>query len=114
MCQILNKNYGFAKGNNEGITSALKDMSVEFIALLNNDTLVDKNWLKELVNSANKNKNIGAVGSKLIFYDSKKINSLGIIPLKTGNALNFAKNLNPKDYNIWTLLCISIIQKIQP
>ena len=39
------KNCGFAGGNNLGY----KHAKGEYIVLLNNDTLVDKNWLKELV-----------------------------------------------------------------
>jgi GT2 family glycosyltransferase len=40
-------NLGFAGGNNE----ALKHCSSDIIVLLNNDTIVDKNWLKYLVDS---------------------------------------------------------------
>ena len=39
------KNLGFASGCNLGI----KNSSGEYIVLLNNDTVVDSNWLKELV-----------------------------------------------------------------
>src|SRR3989338_5395553 len=67
----LNKNYGFAKGNNEGIKEAFKDKSIEYIVCLNNDTIVDKNWLKELVKTAEKDKKIGMVSSKAYFPDGK-------------------------------------------
>lgn len=89
----LNKNYGFAKGNNIGIKEAFKDKKVKYIVCLNNDTIVNRNWLKELVKTAEKDKKIGAVGSKIIFLNKKnKINSLGIIPLPNGNGINYGKN----------------------
>jgi GT2 family glycosyltransferase len=57
------KNLGFAGGNN----TAYKHAKGEYIVLLNNDTKVQKNWLIELVNTANSNENVGIVSSKLLF-----------------------------------------------
>ncbi len=74
----LDKNYGFAKGNNEGIKEAFKDKKVEYIVCLNNDTIVDKNWLKELVKTAEKDEKIGMVSSKAFFKDGK-IQNAGLI-----------------------------------
>lgn len=67
----LNKNYGFAKGNNEGIKEAFKDKNIEYIVCLNNDTIVNKNWLKELIKTAEKDEKIGMVSSKAYFLDGK-------------------------------------------
>ena len=39
------KNLGYCEGNNVGIRNA----KGEFIAILNPDTVVDSNWLKELI-----------------------------------------------------------------
>lgn len=61
---FLNKNLGFAGGNNPGIKMA----KGEYIILLNNDCIVDKNWLKELILLADKNKKIFSIGSKLKKY----------------------------------------------
>ncbi|MEN6514775.1 glycosyltransferase, partial [Methanoculleus sp.] len=44
------KNYGFAEGNNIAIRYALKVLNPEYVLLLNNDTIVDRNFLDELVN----------------------------------------------------------------
>ena len=57
------KNLGFASGCNLGI----KNSSGEYIVLLNNDTVVDSNWLKELVAVADASEEIAIVGSKLLF-----------------------------------------------
>ena len=71
----LAKNYGFAKGHNEGIKEALKDKSVEFVICLNNDTIVHKNWLRELIKTAEKNDTTGMVSSKAYFSDGNVQNA---------------------------------------
>jgi len=63
----LKKNYGFAGGNNIGVAEAIG----EYIVLLNTDTVVDKNWLTELVKVAEQSNNIGIVGSKNYYYHDK-------------------------------------------
>lgn len=65
---ILNKNSGYAGGNNEGF----KHAKGQYIALINNDCTVDQNWLTAMVNTMNsgycgENK-IGAVCSKVLFF----------------------------------------------
>ena len=57
------RNLGFADGCNLGI----KNSRGEYIVLLNNDTVVDPNWLKELVAVADSDKEVAIVGSKLLF-----------------------------------------------
>lgn len=57
-------NLGFAGGNNLGIKIALG----KYIALLNNDCIVDKNWLSELYKAAEKDEKVFAVGSKINLY----------------------------------------------
>jgi len=75
----LDKNYGFAKGNNIGIEEALKDKEVKHVALLNNDTKVDKNWLEELVKVAENDDKIGSCQSKILFLDNPQvIDAVGI------------------------------------
>jgi GT2 family glycosyltransferase len=73
------QNFGFAQGNNIGIKYALQN-NADIIILLNNDTIVDKNWLQEMINTANSNKKIGLVQAK-IFIDNKDkkhiINTVG-------------------------------------
>lgn len=75
----LDKNHGFAKGNNIGIKEALKDEKNEkYIALLNNDTNVDKNWLSELVKAAEtENSKVGIYASKILKMDKLTIDSTG-------------------------------------
>jgi hypothetical protein len=71
------KNLGFTGGNNVGMRYALKK-KVDYIFLLNNDTVVDKNFLQPLVKTAERDKKIGIVGPVLYFYDQpQKIQSAG-------------------------------------
>jgi len=65
--QVKNKeNLGFAAGNNVGIKVALKNKS-DFIMLLNNDTVVDKNMLVDLLKVANEYPKAGAFSPKIYF-----------------------------------------------
>lgn len=57
-------NQGFAQGNNSGVSVA----KGKYIVFLNNDTAVDKQWLKNLYDFINSNQEYGMVASKLLFF----------------------------------------------
>lgn len=75
----LEKNYWYAKWNNEGIKKAFQDKEVEYIVCLNNDTIVEKYWLEELVQTAQKDTKIWAVSSKAYFIWWEVIQNAGLI-----------------------------------
>lgn len=58
-CYSSEKNSGFTGGNNFG----LKYAKGEYIVLLNNDTVVDKDWLKNLYDVVSNDENVGIVQS---------------------------------------------------
>src|SRR2546425_647264 len=60
----LGENLGFAKGNNAGIRAAV-ERGAEYVWLLNNDTEVDPGALRALVETAESDPRIGAVGSAI-------------------------------------------------
>jgi GT2 family glycosyltransferase len=64
-----NQNYGFAKGNNIGIKYALQNLNQDYFLLLNNDTVVDNNFLTELIKSAEKEEMIGIVCPTIYYYN---------------------------------------------
>lgn len=67
-------NLGFAAGNNAGI----KHGKGEYIVFLNNDTIVESNWLIELVSVMETDAKIGAAQSKLLsLADKRSIDSAG-------------------------------------
>ena len=71
------ENTGFAGGNNIGMEYALKN-NYDYVYLLNQDTEVTPDWLKEVVNLAEADKTIGAVQSKLYLYsDKNRLNTVG-------------------------------------
>lgn len=72
----LDKNHGFAGGVNAGITSAIKN-GAKYVALFNNDAVADKDWLKNLVNCANKNPSAGIITCKFMRMDKTHIDSTG-------------------------------------
>ena len=59
------KDYGFSKANNIAASYA----KGKYLAFLNVDTVVDKNWLTELVKVAESSMNVGIVVSKHYYYD---------------------------------------------
>lgn len=62
------ENLGYAGGNNVGIKYAI-ERGTDYILLLNNDTVVDPDFLIELVKVAESDKSIGILSSKIYFYD---------------------------------------------
>jgi GT2 family glycosyltransferase len=64
----LPENRGYAGGNNAGIHAAKGTC----IALLNNDTVVDSEWLDQLVRCVMSEEKIGMVGSKILNDDRRE------------------------------------------
>lgn len=67
------KNLGFAGGNNQGIKYAMKQNDFKYIWFLNNDTVVEKNSLRKVVEYISKSNKLGICGSKLLYYDNPNI-----------------------------------------
>lgn len=68
-----NKNMGFAFANNQAARAA----KGEYVAFLNNDTRVDKDWLFELLRPIYRDKEVVASGSKVLSIDGKKLDFVG-------------------------------------
>ena len=66
------ENLGFAGGNNLGIDYALNNGS-EYVMLLNNDTLVESNFLELMLRKFKENTDIGLVGCKIMYYPKKDV-----------------------------------------
>lgn len=75
-----NKNKGFASGNNIGINYALSKDDFEYIWLLNNDTVIKKNTLSNLVKSfeqKSKTQRLAILGAVQYYYhDPRKIQAV--------------------------------------
>ncbi len=81
---------GFTLNCNE----AAKHAKGKFIALLNNDTIVQDHWMQRLVETFDIGDDIGIVGSKLIYPDGILQEAGGII-WADGSAWNYGKGMNP-------------------
>ncbi|OGG87676.1 hypothetical protein A3B87_01020 [Candidatus Kuenenbacteria bacterium RIFCSPHIGHO2_02_FULL_39_13] len=70
-------NKGFAAANNQGITYALKN-SPDYIVLLNDDIVVEPNWLNVMIDKMEQNKDIGLAQPLITRYpEINKINTFG-------------------------------------
>lgn len=72
----LPQNTGFTGGVNTGIIYAL-EQNADAIALLNNDAVADKDWLKQLVTTLEQEDAFGIVTSKIVRSDKKRLDSAG-------------------------------------
>ncbi|MFH1173297.1 MAG: glycosyltransferase family 2 protein [bacterium] len=98
------KNLGFAQGNNIGIEQAIKE-GADYIALLNQDTRVEPDWLAKLVDKMEEDKSIASCQPTILMWpDKNKINSLGNeihflgfgFTKGNGQALDFSANRQTK------------------
>jgi len=90
----LTKNYGFAGGNNRGIEYAIIKYNPEYILLLNNDTVVNSDFLNKLIDPFRGNDKVYAAVPKIYFYDKKDIiwSAGGKISKLTGIVTEYGKN----------------------
>ncbi|MFZ6017745.1 MAG: glycosyltransferase family 2 protein [Nitrospirota bacterium] len=95
------ENLGFAGGNNIGIRHALSN-GADYVILLNNDTVVDKEFVTAMVRVAEADKSIGILTSKIYFYDRPDTiwYAGAIFNLKTGRSRHIGYNKKDKgQYN---------------
>jgi hypothetical protein len=71
-------NRGFAGGNNAGLRFAMKRRDMEFVWLLNNDTVVHRDALTSMVVEMRRNPSAGICGSKILsYFEPDMVQSLG-------------------------------------
>lgn len=90
---IQNKtNLGFAEGHE----IAFKTCKGSAVLLLSMDTIVEKDFLTEMVKALSENNNIGAVQPKLLMYPKQElIDSIGSLFLMTGVLYHYGREKNP-------------------
>ncbi|MGQ9693176.1 MAG: glycosyltransferase [Thermodesulfobacteriota bacterium] len=89
---FLDQNIGFVGACNSGARLA----SGKYLLFLNNDTEVQKDWLKALVDLAESTPDCGAVGSKLI-YPNERLQEAGGIIFSDGNGWNYGRGMDPNE-----------------
>ncbi|OUM90033.1 glycosyltransferase family 2 protein [Parageobacillus thermoglucosidasius] len=99
-----NINLGFSGGNNLAIKKAINQDGMDFIWLVNNDAIVDKDSLTYLVDAMKSDKSLGMVSSRIYYYNSNKWWFIGGYIDKWGNIGQITNenevnvNLNDKYY----------------
>ena len=85
----MESNIGFSGGNNIGIKYAQR-YNPDYFLLLNNDTVVEPNFLNELVNLKDYSTDIGIICGRIKFYDmpDKLWYAGGEINYKTGKTIH--------------------------
>jgi len=76
------RNLGFAAGNNV----AMRASRADYVALLNNDTAVDRKWLSALVEAAEQDPTVGICTSKLLFRDNRLRVTLETSPFRPSDS----------------------------
>lgn len=108
------ENKGFSAGNNIGIKYAM-NFDADYFLLLNNDTVVQADFLNQLVKTAEKNKKIGIVTGKIYFY--KNPNELwysgGCYDRNSGitNQVMFDKSINDEKSITFASGCLMLISR---
>ena len=88
---ILNeKNLGFIRGCNQGAIPARG----KYLLFLNNDTVVTKNWLSDLVSTAESDQSCGAVGCKLV-WPYGQLQEAGSIVWRDGSVTGYGRGDDP-------------------
>tara|TARA_B100000287_G_scaffold139129_1_gene131074 strand:+ start:3636 stop:4472 length:837 start_codon:yes stop_codon:yes gene_type:complete len=68
----LDKNYGYAEGNNRGFIYLNNDKP-DYVIFLNNDTIVDKDFINPLISPLISNKNIHQTAPKIYYQNNKEL-----------------------------------------
>jgi O-antigen biosynthesis protein len=85
-------NFGFVRACNQGAEIA----AGEYVVFLNNDTIVQRGWLAHLIETADKDAAVGAVGSMLIYPDGSLQEAGGIV-WRDGKASHYGWGEHPED-----------------
>ncbi|MBL8512474.1 MAG: glycosyltransferase, partial [Betaproteobacteria bacterium] len=91
-------NMGFLRTCNHAVAEARG----EYLVLLNNDTIVTKDWLTQLTAVFEKHPEAGLAGVKLLFPDGTLQEAGGIV-WRDGSAWNYGRGMDPRspEFNYW-------------
>ncbi len=75
----IGENRGYAAGNNFGIKQALQK-GADYICILNNDVVVEPNFLGKLVSYMEQNPKVGITGANICeYYNKEVVQSTGFV-----------------------------------
>jgi len=114
---IRNKeNKSFSVANNQGVSIAKGN----YLCFLNNDTLVTRNWLVNMLKVFKEEDNIGIVGARLVHPGRGTIQHAGVIETASGlpdhiyfnKPMNYPPAMERKDYFAVTGACMLMPKKL--
>lgn len=86
------KNLGYAGGNNVGIRYSIS-LGAEYIAIVNNDVIVNKNSFDACIKLLDEDSNVAFVGPTILEYNSNIIQYAGgMINIRTGQSIHLYSN----------------------
>jgi GT2 family glycosyltransferase len=83
-------NLGFTGGNNLGIKHAANHYDSDYFLLLNSDTVVTKDFLKEMYLMAKNDPKIGLMSPKIYFYKGYEYHAASYSPEQLGKVIWYA------------------------
>jgi len=90
------ENLGFARACNQAFQLVLAQPAFSAVALLNNDSIVEPNWLSAMLAELRPGNGVGMVACRMMSYsEPDKIDSLGIVLYKSGIASNRKRLSDP-------------------
>ena len=94
-CVMLDKNYGFCRAVNIGIEKS----DTPYVILLNNDTVIRKNYVRYLLETIKAEPNTFSIEPKMIqYHDSSRIDSAGTYYNALGWAFAYGKDKKVENY----------------
>lgn len=94
-------NLGFAGGNNIGIKDAIR-RGANYLVLMNNDLILSKNLLSEMVNLAESDSSIGIMAPKMYFAKGYEFHKDRYKPSELGKVIWYAGGIIDKK-NVYSL-----------
>jgi hypothetical protein len=92
----LDRNLGYAGGNNTGFRTAVKD--AKYVAFLNNDIEVEQDWLEKIIEVMESDRSIAAAQPKILQLKNKQlIDSLGGFVDRLGRAYDLGHGMPDMD-----------------
>ncbi|MFC1919366.1 glycosyltransferase family 2 protein [Chloroflexota bacterium] len=91
----LDSNYGLGIAINAGMKYAIESLNADYLLLLNNDVVVDPEFIGEMVKVAEQDTEVGLAGAKTYFYDEPERIQLvwGSLNLWKGQAIGRPRTL---------------------
>lgn len=92
---MTGENLGFSGANNIGIKKALDD-NCEYVVLLNNDTIIDKNLFYNML-KASKEESDAVISPKIYYYDNRDIIWSAGADMRWKKGVTDQRGINQKD-----------------